>query len=93
MDNYYMNDEYVPHAIEAYSRKKFGDNRLSWIAGVLLFMIMIVGLAMNQVHMTGILPNGTPVSVISYTEEGAEIKLLKELKKTDYDHYIKVIYR
>ena len=69
------------------------DNRWSWITGMILIVIMIVGLAMSQVHMTGILPNGTPVSVISYTEEGAEIKLLKELKKTDYDHFVKIIYR
>ena len=69
------------------------DNRWSWISGVILIVIMIGGLAMSQVRMTGILPNGTPVSVISYTEEGAEIKLLKELKKTDYDHFVKIIYR
>lgn len=68
------------------------DNRLSWIAGVLLFVIMIVGLAMNQVHITGILPNGSPISVTSFTEEGAEIKLQQKLKETNYDYFIKVIY-
>lgn len=69
------------------------DNRASWITGVLLITIMIVGLALFPVRMTGVLPNGRPVSVTAFTEEGGYIKLQKELKKTEYSYYKKYIIR
>lgn len=89
--NNLIDDEPVDGWITLYSKQRFGDNRLSWIAGVLLIIFMIIGLSMNQVRMTGVLPNGTPITVTSFTEEGAQIELQKRLKKTDYDHFVRVI--
>ena len=79
--------------LESYSNQKFEDNRLSWIVGMLLIVIMVIGLALNQVIVTGVLPNGTPITVTSFTEEGAEIQLQKELKRSGYDYYTKIVYQ
>ena len=79
--------------LESYSNQKFEDNRLSWIVGMLLIVIMVIGIALNQVIVTGVLPNGTPITVTSFTEEGAEIRLQKELKKSGYDYYTKIVYQ
>lgn len=79
--------------IEDYSKERFGDNRLSWIAGMLLLLIMVIGLAMNEVKITGVLPDGSPVSVSAFSEEAAHFKLNKKLSKSGYDHFVRVIYR
>ena len=79
--------------LESYSNQKFEDNRLSWIVGMLLIVIMVIGIALNQVIVTGVLSNGTPITVTSFTEEGAEIRLQKELKKSGYDYYTKIVYQ
>ncbi len=79
--------------LESYSNQKFEDNRLSWVVGMLLIVIMVIGIALNQVIVTGVLPNGTPITVTSFTEEGAEIRLQKELKKSGYDYYTKIVYQ
>ena len=79
--------------LESYSKQIFEDYRLSWIVGMLLVVIMVIGIALNQVIVTGVLPNGTPITVTSFTEEGAEIRLQKELKKSGYDYYTKIVYQ
>ena len=79
--------------LESYSKQIFEDYRLSWIVGMLLVVIMVIGIALNQVIVTGVLPNGTPITVTSFTEEGAEIRLQKELERFGYDHYTKIVYQ